>query len=147
MLRLQQARSRTSKPVARRSEIVKRKENRAHQADRRCGVVPSQVLAEVVGDKDAENDQRDHFLDDLELDGAETSGADAVGGHLEAVLEEGDRPTDENHLPERLVPESEVPVPGKRHEDVGEDEENDGPHLYLDAQSKLQVGKASLTQQ
>ena len=109
-------------------------EDRAHQEEPGDGVIPAQMLAEVEGDKDAEDDQGDDFLNDLELDGREAVCSDAVGRNLEAVLEECNRPTDEDHLPERLVAKAEVTVPGKRHEDVGDGEKNYSPHmLMLDA--------------
>ena len=60
-------------------------------------MVPVQVgaLEHDVGD-DAEDGQRDALLDDLQLDEVEGPSvldkADAVGGYLTAVLEEGDAP-------------------------------------------------------
>ena len=53
------------------------------------------VLENQVGN-DGEDNQRDALLDDLELDEVEGTAivdeADAVGGNLAAVLEEGDHP-------------------------------------------------------
>ena len=87
------------------------------------------MLAEVVGDEDAEDDERDDLLDDFELYGAEVvSGADAVSWDLETVLEKGNQPADQDHLPQSFAAEAKVSVPGKRHEDVGDDEKNDRPH-------------------
>src|SRR5690606_26139586 len=42
--------------------------------------------------------------------------------------EEGDAPAHEDHLPERLVAEAQVAVPGEGHEDVRDDEEEESPH-------------------
>src|SRR5271157_4730020 len=114
-----------------RSKRVKREEYRSHQTPRRCSMIPAQMLAEVVCDEDGEDHQRDHFLNHFKLDRTEPGGPDAVGGNLEAILEEGDKPADENHLPERLMPEPKVPIPGKGHEDVGDGEKNDGPHFVI----------------
>jgi hypothetical protein len=112
---------------------MKGEENRSYEEECGDGVVPAELLAEVEGDKDAENYQRDDFLDHLQLYGAEAISANAVGRHLEAVLEEGNAPTDEDDFPQRFMTEAQVPVPGKRHEDVGDDEKNDSPHAKLDA--------------
>jgi len=101
---------------------VEDEEGRGHQAHSCCGVVPAQMLAEVEGDEDAEDHQRDDLLDHLELDGRKAGGSPAVGRHLEAILEEGDAPTDEDDLPQRLLAKLQVAVPGEGHEDVGEDE-------------------------
>src|SRR5215469_15977834 len=106
-------------------------EDGAHEKRRRNGVVPAQVLAEVEGDEDAEDNERDDFLDDLELDGAELIGSDAIGRNPKAVLKEGDHPADDDDLPQRLVAEPKVPVPGKRHKDVGDCEKNDCPHSSI----------------
>jgi len=94
-------------------------------------MIPAQMLAKVEGHEDAEDRQRDNLLDHLELDRREVGCADAVGRYLKAVLEQCDAPTDEDDLPQRLVAESQVAVPGKGHEDVGEDEKNDGPHSQI----------------
>ena len=115
-------------------------EDRADEEARGDGVVPAQVLAEVEGDEDAEDDERNHFLNDLELHGGEAVCADAIGWDLEAVFKQGNGPTDEDHFPERLMAKAEVTVPGKGHEDVGDGEKVYGPHMsMLDARCKGRV--------
>ena len=94
-------------------------------------MVPPEMLAEVEGDEDTKHDKRDDFLNHLELNRAEGACTDAIGGHLKAVLKEGNHPAYDYDLPQRLVPESQMPVPGECHEDVGDDEENDGPHISM----------------
>ena len=109
-------------------------EDRADEEACRDGVVPAQVLAEIEGDEDAEDDERNHFLNDLELHGGEAVCAKAIGRDLEAVLKEGNRPTDEDDFPKRLMAKAEMTVPGKGHEDIGDDEQDYCPHiLILDA--------------
>jgi len=120
---------------------MKGEENRSYEEECGNGVVPAQMLAEVEGDKDSENYQRDDFLDHLQLHGAETVSAEAVGRHLEAVLEEGNAPTDEDDFPQRFVTEAQVSVPGKGHEDVGDGEKNDSPHVKLDADGRGRVAE------
>jgi len=99
---------------------VEDKEDRRDQAKRRGGMIPAEMLAEVEGDEDAEDHEGDDLLDHFELNGAEAAGADAVGRHLEAVLKKCNAPTDQNDLPQRLLAESQVAIPGEGHEDVGE---------------------------
>ena len=111
------------------SEVVESEEDGPDEEESRDGVIPAQVLAEVERYKDAEHDECDDFLNHLELNGAEVTGTDAVGGNLEAVFEEGDYPAYENDFPQGFATKPEVSVPGKRHEDVGDDEKNDCPHL------------------
>jgi hypothetical protein len=86
------------------------------------------MLAKIIGNEDAENDQSNDFLNHLELDRAKVACADAIGGHLEAILKKGDHPAYNDHLPQRFLAESEMSVPRKRHEDVGDNEKNDCPH-------------------
>ena len=97
-------------------------ENRSHQASTRGSVIPAQLLMEVEGHKYAEDQQRDHFLDHFQLHHREAVRAEAVGRNLKAVFEEGNAPTDEDDLPKRLLTKAQVTVPGKGHEDVGEDQ-------------------------
>src|SRR4051794_3071074 len=92
-------------------------------------MIPAQMLVEVKRYEDAEDHERDDFLNHLELDGVEVSGTGAVGGDLEAVFEEGNHPAYEDDFPQGFATKPEVSVPGKRHEDVGDDEKNDCPHL------------------
>jgi len=76
-------------------------------------VVPAQVLSEVEGNEDAKDDQRNDLLNDFELHGRKTVCAEAVGGNLETVFEEGNPPADEDDLPKGLVPEAEMTVQAK----------------------------------
>ena len=56
------------------------------------GVVPAQFFAEHQPRKDDEHDQRDGFLDDLQLIAGELPVAEPVGGHHQAVFEKRDAP-------------------------------------------------------
>src|SRR5215469_2001783 len=86
------------------------------------------MVTEVVNGEDSEDGESDDLLDDLELIGSEGAGSDAVGGDLQAVLEERDGPADDDDLPKRNLAVLEMAVPGEGHEDVGADEKKDGPH-------------------
>ena len=92
-------------------------------------MVPMQVcsLEHDVGN-DAEDSQRDTFLNNLQLNEVEGSAilneADAVGGNLTAVLQEGDAPRKRNDTQQGPVVrdtvhlEFQMPIPSQRHEDV-----------------------------
>src|SRR5580658_4357652 len=97
---------------------MKSKEGRGDQKASGNGMIPAQVRTEIVSGEDAEDRERDDLLNHFELHGSETAVAEAVGGHLKAILKEGDTPADQNHLPKRLLPVFQVTVPGKRHENV-----------------------------
>ena len=90
------------------------------------------VLEDEVGD-DSKDNQRDALLDDLELDEVEGTAivdkADAVGGNLAAVLEEGDHPREGDDEVEgpvvrdaRLL-QTQVTIPGECHENIAHDEQ------------------------
>jgi hypothetical protein len=87
------------------------------QAETR-GVVPFEFVAEIPHGKYGENDQGDDFLDGFQLCRGEFVGADAVGGYLETIFEEGDAPTGEDYFPERFVAIFQVAVPREGHEDI-----------------------------
>src|SRR3546814_6921664 len=58
-----------------------------------------------------------------------SSDLDAVGGHGEAIFDEGDAPTDQDDGEQGFVhPALQVPIPGGGHEQVGNGEEQDGRH-------------------
>ena len=92
------------------------------------GVVPFEFVAEVPDGKYREDGEGNDFLNRFELRGTEFVGADAVGGDLETVFEEGDAPTGEDDFPEGFAAVFEVAVPGEGHEDVGDGEQDDGAH-------------------
>ena len=91
-------------------------------------IVPLQLLLEVEDGEAGEDDQGDDLLDGLELGGREMAVPEAVGRDLEAVFQKGDRPGDQDDLPEGRVLELEMPVPGEGHEDVRDREQGDGGH-------------------
>ena len=92
-------------------------------------MVPVKPLAEVVDGEDSEDAEGDDLLDDFELRGREGAGTNAVGWDLQAVLEEGDAPADEDDLPECDIFVLEVSVPSHRHEDVRAGQKKNCPHL------------------
>lgn len=100
-------------------------------------MVPMEGLsAEEDDGEEGEDDERDDLLDDFELHEGEGAAvaleAEAVGGHLGAVLEEGHAPRYEDDADEGPVAddfhflEFQVAVPSEGHEDVRDDEEQYG---------------------
>lgn len=106
-----------------------------NQAEESGEVVPAQrIRAHEDQREDGEDRERDDLLDHLELPDregtAEFGAADAVGRDLKAIFKQGDAPAQQHdgHEAEALEPrfEGDMPVPGQRHESVGDDEQNDG---------------------
>lgn len=97
-------------------------------------MVPLERLAfESYRTESYESDQRDHLLDNLQLDQAERSSiiaeTDPVGWNLEAIFEKRQEPAEEDYTdqgqmlePTELLFELKVPIPGTRHEYVGNDQ-------------------------
>lgn len=73
--------------------------------------------------KDHKDTDRDHFLDDLELEHIEgAAGGIAsyfIGWHHQRVLQQGNAPADEDRWEQANVLELEMSVPGNRHKGVG----------------------------
>ena len=118
--------------------------DRADQQKEGGYVVPSKrKVLEENQRKDREYDERDHFLDHFQLHQVERTAfaveSDAVGRHLETILEESHRPTDKDddkqrRLPGTVLPEkTQMTVPGHRHKGIRKDEqpnsENDRLHI------------------
>lgn len=89
------------------------------QAGEASDVVPFDCLAEIEHRKNSEDDERHHFLDGFELCRRIDAVTPAISRNREAILDEGDTPTYQDHDPQRLVLELQMPVPGKGHEHVG----------------------------
>src|SRR5437879_3490702 len=75
-------------------ELMEHEESPSHQAAKRGEVVPMQLVAKIEDGEHPKHRQRNHLLDHLELVRREGLRANPVGGHLQAVLKEGDAPTD-----------------------------------------------------
>ena len=98
------------------------------------------LALEEQGGEDGEDDERHHFLNDLELhqrEGAAIAGeADAVGRNLARILEERDAPREEDDGKQGPMGgnlhllQLQVPVPGEGHEDVGDDEQKNGVESF-----------------
>src|SRR5262245_45044856 len=99
----------------------------AQQAEAGPQEIEPQWLPHVKHRKRHEHRERDHFLHHFQLAKFECPETDAIGRHLQHVLEERDAPARENGDDEG--PGTQVPkvcVPGKRHEHVRKDQQHDG---------------------
>ena len=101
-------------------------------------VVPVDGFAlEDEGDDEGEDRQGDDLLNDFELHqgvgAAVDGGAHPVGRNHKDIFEKGQAPGGENDENQRPVPADihlrklELSVPGERHENVRDDEQQDGP--------------------
>ena len=114
--------------------LSKDKVDRQDEAGKSCEVIPAQGVAlDEQHRKECKDHQRDNLLNDLQLpEGEGTSefcATDAVGWHLEAVLKEGDAPTDKydsnDAVALKLRLEGYMAIPRQRHKDIGADEQSD----------------------
>src|SRR6267378_298832 len=114
-----------------RSPFVKYEENGEGNAAKSRHIIPLQLFAQVHDGKNRKYRQRDHFLDGLELRGREFVRANAICRNLEAIFEERDAPTSEDHFPQSFAAILEVAIPGEGHEDVRECQQLDRSHNCL----------------
>lgn len=114
--------------------LLKNKINRQHQKAETYQVVPFECLVfEEQGGEKGKHHQGNDFLQHFEFDQRKGTAvfaeADAVGGYLEKIFEQGNAPADEynGHQAQIAEPlhfmEFEVAVPGKGHEDVGKNKQ------------------------
>src|SRR5437667_2078648 len=97
------------------------------EAQARPEVIEPHGFLHIEGGKRHEDAERDDFLKDLELAELQLRMTDAVRRHLQQILEQRDPPAHQRgDDPGPLAQMPEVCVPGERHEDVGEDEQDDG---------------------
>ena len=99
-------------------------------------MIPLECFGAEHGDgHGGEHREGNGFLDNLQLHQAVgpavDTAPDVVGGNHEEVLDEGDTPAGENHEDQRPVGadvhflQLQIAVPGKGHEEVADDEEDD----------------------
>src|SRR5476649_19710 len=88
-------------------------------------MVEGDLLAEIEHGEGREHGERDHLLHGLELGRRVNGMAPTIGRHRQAILEEGNAPARQDHQPQRPVGELEMPVPGERHEDAGDQQQDD----------------------
>jgi hypothetical protein len=101
--------------------------NSAEEAEGGPGVVPRERSSHVEEGEGCEDGEGDDLLENFQLGEGEGAMADAVGGHLEEVLEESDAPADGDGEEKGLGFEVlEVGIPSEGHEEVGDEEEADG---------------------
>ena len=92
------------------------------------GVAPFQGFSQIGDGEDRKNRESDDLLNCLQLCGGKFVGSDAVCRHLEAILEEGDSPTDHHHFPKAYAAIFQVAVPCEGHKDIGNGQQKDGAH-------------------
>lgn len=91
-------------------------------------IIPADFFFEIQDGKNTENNKSNDFLDGLELRGGKCPVTYTVGRHLETIFREGDQPADQNGEHERGIFILQMPIPREGHEDVGNDQEDDGCH-------------------
>ncbi len=101
------------------SGLSKNEIDSAYHADPGIEVVHGERAFHVVDGEGDEDSECDDFLENFELGEGEDGMADAVGGNLEEVFEERNRPTEEDGDQEGFgFQVAQMGVPRKGHEDV-----------------------------
>jgi hypothetical protein len=67
-------------------------------------IIPFKALLEGENRKYAEDHERDHFLNHLQLSRRELIASDAVGRNLKAIFRQRDQPADQNDFPKDRTP-------------------------------------------
>jgi hypothetical protein len=81
-------------------------------------VIPAKFLFQIQDGKTGKNDKRNDFLNRFQLGGGKLSMPQTIGRNLKAILKKRDQPTDDHHQPQGTELEFQVPVPGERHKDI-----------------------------
>jgi uncharacterized protein YqjF (DUF2071 family) len=106
--------------------FVKNEKHSQHHARKPRRVIPSHLLAQIQNRKNRENGQGNELLNCFQLRRRELIGPDPIRGHLKAIFKEGNPPAHSDHLPQRLAPVLQMPVPCKGHEYVGDRQQKNG---------------------
>src|SRR5262249_8484398 len=106
-------------------------EKRASGDERKTeSVIPAERLFQIQNREAGEYEQRNDFLDGLELRCRIDCAAPAVRGDCQPVFEKSDAPARQHHQGEPTSLEFQVSIPGKRHEYVGRKEHQNGQNRW-----------------
>ena len=91
------------------------------------------------------NQHCDDFLEHFKLGEVEILAANAVSGDLKTIFQKGDRPAHQNRSPNGSSFQIfEVPIPGKDHENIGNEQQENGFEHFRTGLAKRRVGSARL---
>lgn len=110
------------------SPLAKDEKDSSQNQQKTHNVVPFELLLQVEDRKTAEDQKGDNLLDHLELSRCKLPMANTVGRHLKTVLQKGYQPAYNYSLPEWGIFELQMAIPSKRHEDIGDSEQDNGSH-------------------
>lgn len=97
--------------------------HRTQQTERGLKVIQFERFVHVEHGEGGEDRQGNDFLHDFELRQAHLGVADAIGRHLDQILDAGDAPADQRGDVLRAVAQAfEMGVPSECHEDIGRGE-------------------------
>ncbi len=104
---------------ASKDPLAENEEDRTQQADACAQIVERRTLLQEEDGEGGKYAESDNLLQYLELPDRHDLMTDAVGGHLQQVLEEGDAPaTQGRHNPVAVAHVLQVAIPGQGHEDI-----------------------------
>ena len=83
-------------------------------------VIPFKRLAQVKNWEESEYNKRDTFLNDLKLCRRKGAMSEPVGRNHKTVFEESDQPAHQYYLPQSNIFKAQMTIPGKGHEDIGD---------------------------
>ncbi len=115
-------------PLAPRVYVaVKHEVRRSDQTKPGPEIIQLEGLLHVKERETREYGHGDDFLQHFQLPQVVIPDADPVGGNLEHIFKEGYSPTSEDDKRQRLAAHVlQMAVPCERHENVGEEKQNDG---------------------
>ncbi len=133
--------------VKKKESVFENEVDCQHQEREADQVIQPQLCLKSKRREDDEHGEGDHLLYYFQLQQGEaatvTLKADAVGRHLEAILEKGDEPADQDHPDERqfaepaVLSQLQVAVPCQCHKDVGNDQQADREQIIHTDISKI----------
>src|SRR5215468_5414102 len=111
------------------SSLIKHKEYGTDDKSKRHDIVPPELFAKICHRKHRKHDQRDDFLDRLQLRCGKMVGAYPVRRYLKTVLQKGNHPADNDRHPQRGFFEPQVSIPSESHENIRDSKQQYCSHL------------------
>lgn len=99
-------------------------------------VIDGHFLFQIEPRKNSEDEKCNSLLNDFELRRRKKSVSHSIGGDLEAIFKKRNSPRGQNHNPKSSLLKLQMAIPGKRHEEIAENEEADGAERDIHLKKK-----------
>jgi hypothetical protein len=113
------------------SPFFKNEENSRNQQHKSHRIIPSKFFLQIPDAENRKNHQRNDFLYGFQFNCIEHTMPETVCRNLKAVFQKSYAPAYQYYLPQAYLFIFQVPIPGKGHEDIGNQQQDYCLHILM----------------